>query len=132
MGSYKPALQDIKLAQDSGYPQNLLYKLQVRQAACFWALGKVVVARKCFEQSEESVSRYIKSEEDAKKALTYIKDKKKDVTESTSEKIAAKHNAHINCVLPDPHPQYPTFTSKVDICQTEEKGRHVVFLQSIH
>ena len=56
MGSYKPALQDIKLAQDSGYPQNLLYKLQVRQAACFWALCQAVVARKCFERSEESVS----------------------------------------------------------------------------
>ena len=126
IGSYKPALQDIKLAQDSGYPQNLLYKLQVRQAACFWALGQVEVAKKCFERSEESASRYIKSEEDIKKALDYIKDKKIELTESTFEKLTSKQNKPINCVVPDPHSQYPTFTSKVDIFQTEAKGRHVV------
>ena len=76
MGSYKLALQDIKLAQDSGYPQNLLYKLQVRQAACVWALGQVLVARKCFEQSEESVSTQCKEGtglHKSKKERSYLK-----------------------------------------------------------
>ena len=124
MGSYKPALHDIKLAQDVGYPQNLLYKLQVRQAACFWALGQVLVAKKCFEQSEESVSTHIKNEENVKKALDYIKVKKKEVTESTSEKMTTKGNEPINCVVPDPHPQvrltYSEQKKKADMWWTKK------------
>jgi tetratricopeptide (TPR) repeat protein len=108
IGSYKPALQDIKLAQDSGYPQNLLYKLQVRQAACFWALGKVVLAKKCFERSEESASTHIENKENVKKALDYIKVEKKEVTESKYEKLTSKQTEAINCVtstIPNLHKQ---------------------------
>ena len=91
------------------------------QAACFCAFGQVEVSKKCLELYVESVSRYIKNKEDVKRALTYIVEEKKEVTESTSRKITAEQNKAIKCFVPDPHSQYQTFPSKIVIFKTEAK-----------
>ena len=131
MGSYKLALMDIKLAQDSNYPPQLLYKLKVRQAACFQALGQKMLANKCLDQAIHFIETEL-TEEDAKKALRYVADRKVEIMNSKYEKdeeegdktAAPRPELH-------PHPRYLALSSKVEVRETEEKGRHVVAREAI-
>ena len=130
MGSYKLSLKDIKLAQESSYPQHLLYKLKVRQGACFWGLSQKKLAMKCFEQAEQLVEKVVTSEEQ-EKAMKYIKGKKSEVMSCKSEMVEEDQVGTSRYQVPDPHQQYPAFSSKVDIRETPAQGRHVVARESI-
>ena len=110
-GFSKIALKDIKLAIQSGYPDNLLYKLHVRQAQCFTALGQSKVAELCWNKAREAVDK-LEDEKERKDGVNFIERQEKCV-----EKIVQK-----NCVvtqakeyqIKNPHPKYPSFTDKIE------------------
>ena len=73
----------------------------------------------------------MKTNENAEKALKYMKVKKTEICGSEPGKVMPDNQVATKCLLQDPHPQYPAFTSKVDIRNTESQGRHVVAREAI-
>jgi len=50
---YKDCINDVKRALDFGYPDNLQYKLHVREARCWNYLNERTKSTECFEKSLE-------------------------------------------------------------------------------
>ena len=110
-GYSKLALKDIQLAIQSGYPDKLLYKLHVRQAQCFSALGQAKVAEHCWSKAGEAVEK-LESETERKDGLSFIAKQKKCV-EMIEQKDCKVSNVKEHKIK-DPHPKYPAFTNKIE------------------
>ena len=61
---YNLALRDIKLALDSKYPQDKVFKLYERQGECESSLGKHEQAKESFEMSIEMIKKHAKMSKD--------------------------------------------------------------------
>ena len=61
---YNLALRDIKLALDSKYPQDKVFKLYERQGECESSLGRHEQAKESFEMSIEMIKKHAKMSKD--------------------------------------------------------------------
>lgn len=131
---YHECLEDIRLAIETGYPEESCYKLYERRGCCYIELGNPEAAASSFKLAQESLA-VAQLDEKArsnwnKTLCKHLDESKKTDLEKTSEDVTVERTAvpRINGGASSTHPDV---SANVLICYSSSAGRHAIAGQDI-
>ena len=135
---YKQAIEDIEVAVASGYPQNSIYKLYIRQCKCELELGRINRAQAAFDSAVEAIE-WSGLKKDVRSDLTVNLQeafinlaKTADEEGITEEKEEPTGLARERAAVPEflsvksPHAKLPAASDAIKVRHEPGVGRHVV------
>ncbi|XP_030041498.1 protein-lysine N-methyltransferase SMYD4 [Microcaecilia unicolor] len=134
LGQYQVCLEDIERALDSGYPEQLVYKVLLRRAECLLQLQRPQEAAQVLRELEEKLaSQHSLSSNKCQAVLVHIGNLKALETKHQSSRVT-KHNPGYpiqDLVLCSQNPRICTASSAISLCLSSAKGRHLVAAEDI-
>ena len=128
LGQPKAALDQLELADEEGYPEELRPKLLGKMAVALARKGRGTEAMRLLVKAEEAVAKMEELEMEA--AIKLLVKRRKEVEiavyiEEVEEEIKEK------ATLTSNHSTYPSLSSSLRVSSTPGKGRHLIAIRGI-
>jgi len=130
MDRIEDSLEDIQLALEAGYPQDLRYKLYERQIQCYMKLASQDKAETAFEHLQTSLSLSKLDEDKRTKVSSSAREVIKKGCPDTVYKVDAPWLDVPSLV--SRHPQLPAFSNVVEVRSDTTRGRYCIANRDIH
>lgn len=132
--AYHLALDDVKLAMDCGYPEELTFKLLERKAKILMFFKQFESAHECYKQLLKSLdvakadqAKKLKVQKDAQQALAYFK---KAPSIYNDPNVPMKPELELP-KLPDKNKKYPAISNAITFKYEPGRGRYAVATRDI-
>jgi len=130
LGEFERCIEDVKMAEDAGYPTDKLYKLKERRAQCLLGLGERKMAMKEFGIAEELLDKSTLSKESKSKFKSNIKNQLNAPVKTKEVTVKPTIPSEIRDVQ-TPHPNYPGMSKLAAVTYTPKRGRYVIATEDI-
>lgn len=140
MGYYEDSIADSQRSLKAGYPEELCYKLFIRQGNCYQKLGQTGRALKHFNEGIDALENCSGLNDEAKSRikqnieadLKYCDDEEEDILDLTQDSTIGVIKFDVpNLGLNDVNPEVPAASDCIALKYSPKFGRHFVATRDI-